>query len=671
MSEHLTSPAPNAPYGGRQTIRREMFLIGLFCLGTIAIAVVTMLSVGIHRSGLAAAHERIAGANRQISAYVEAHLEGLAASVRIMAASPDVVHGDTGGEESRARARTYFRFVEISNPNVKYTYAGYVGGELLINDYVPPEGYDPRVRPWYVAAVRAWPEMKIGLPYRDAIDQEWLVAVSSAFFDKTGLRGVVSVDSTLTTMDGLLNNIKSFDSQSNFVINTDGLLLVHNEQNDYINRNMETIVPGALALIKGHSGHVEYDLPNSGTRMAYFTKLRINDWIIVSAVDRDEIMAPIRQRIALVVTATALVTLLLGVLQLKVYESRFVVPLMVLKQRIADITAGRAAVRKPAGFSNAELASIADSIEGMTESSLGRKAAELRLILETTSDGLLVLDGQDRIMHYNRRFFELWNLRDGLVGEHLDDMLIGHIESSVLPESTASVLKEDHSRESVLLHLKTGIILEQTARPLLEDGLVTGRLWSFTDVTIKIMAEEKLKLLAATDELTGLWNRRCFMDRAVAEIAQAARLQRPLCLALMDADHFKHINDTFGHAAGDAALKYLADALRSRLRVSDTIGRIGGEEFAILLPDTSLETAHTVFEQIRTVIERGRVTHGDNELAFTVSTGITSMSATRVSVDELLSVADAACYKAKTLGRNRTEIQACEGPRAAGPIPRQ
>ena len=320
MSEHLTSPAPNAPYGGRQTIRREMFLIGLFCLGTIAIAVVTMLSVGIYRSGLAAAHERIAGANRQISAYVEAHLEGLAASVRIMAASPDVVHGDTGGEESRARARTYFRFVEISNPNVKYTYAGYVGGELLINDYVPPEGYDPRVRPWYVAAVSAWPEMKIGLPYRDAIDQEWLVAVSSAFFDKTGLRGVVSVDSTLTTMDGLLNNIKSFDSQSNFVINTDGLLLVHNEQNDYINRNMETIVPGALALIKGHSGHVEYDLPNSGTRMAYFTKLRINDWIIVSAVDRDEIMAPIRQRIALVVTATALVTLLLGVLQLKVYD---------------------------------------------------------------------------------------------------------------------------------------------------------------------------------------------------------------------------------------------------------------------------------------------------------------------------------------------------------------
>ncbi|SFJ23854.1 diguanylate cyclase (GGDEF) domain-containing protein [Desulfomicrobium apsheronum] len=667
----MSTPARNAPYGGTQTIRREMFLVGLFCLATIAIVVVSMLSAGIYRSGLTAAHDRISGANRQISAYVEAHLEGLAAAVRIMAASPDVILGDAGGEESRERALTYFRFVRLSNPNVKYCYAGYEDGEMLINTYVPPTDYDPRIRPWYAAAVKAWPEMNIGQPYRDAVDQEWLVAISSAFFDKTGLRGVVSVDSTLSRMDGLLNSIKSFDSQSNFVINTGGLLLVHNEKNVYINQNMDTIVPGALKLFKGDAGHIEYDLPGSGTRMAYFTKLKINDWIIISAVDRNEVMEPIRRRIVLTVSATALVTLLLGLLQLKIYESRFVTPLMTLKQRIADITEGKAAGLKPSGFSNAELASIADSIEGMTESSLGRKAAELRLILETTSDGLLVLDDQGGIMHYNRRFLELWNLGGALAGEDLNDVLIGHVESSVLPESTDDVLKKDHSPDSVLLHLKAGIILEQTARPLLEGSHVTGRLWSFKDVTMQIMAEEKLKLLAATDELTGLWNRRCFMDRAESEIAQAARLRRPLCLALMDADNFKHINDTYGHAAGDAALKYLADALRSRLRVSDTIGRIGGEEFAILLPDTSLETARTVLGQIRTVIEGGHFVHGDKELAFTVSIGVTAMPESRVSVDELLSVADAACYRAKTLGRNRIETQICEVPGLSDPSRKQ
>lgn len=671
MSEHLTSPVRNAPYGGRQTIRREMFFIGLLCLAAIAAVVVSMLSVGIYRSGLSTAHERIAGANRQISAYVEAHLEGLAAALRIIAASPDVIHGDTGGEEARERARTYFRFVEMSNPNVKYCYAGYANGELLINDYVPPEGYDPRTRPWYDAAVKVWPEMNIGQPYRDAFDQEWLVAVSSAFSDETGLRGVVSVDSTLSRMDGLLNSIKSFNSQSNFVINSAGMLLVHNEKNVYINQNMDSIVPGALKLFTGDAGHITYDLPESGIRMAYFTRLKINDWIIISAVDQSEIMAPIWRRITLTVSATALVTLFLGLLQLKVYESRFVAPLMTLKQRIADITSGRTAGGKPPGFSNAELASIADSIEGMTESSLGRKAAELRLILETTSDGLLVLDDQNRIMHYNRRLLELWSLRDELADGDLSGPLIGHIRSAVLPEFADRVLQEDQTGQDGLIHLKSGIILEQTARPLLEHDHVAGRLWSFKDVTIKIMAEEKLKMLAATDELTGLWNRRCFMGRAKAEIAQATRLRHPLCLALMDADHFKHINDTYGHAAGDAALKYLAAALRSRLRASDTIGRIGGEEFAILLPDTNLETAFTVLEQIRTTVERGSFIHGGKELSLTVSTGVTAMPEAWVSVDELLSVADAACYTAKTHGRNRTETKACEAPRQPDPIPGQ
>ncbi len=664
LSRRSAPPDRDSSYAGGQTIRREMFLIGLFCLAAIAIVVVSMQSMGIYRAGMDSARERITGANRQISSYIEAHLEGLAAAVRIMAATPDVVHGDTGGEESRERARTYFRFVELSNPNVKYCYAGYEGGELLINGYTPPEDYDPRIRPWYAAAVRAWPDMKIGLPYRDIVDGEWLVAISSAFFDKSGLRGVVSVDSALSRMDGMLNSIKSFTSQSNYVINSDGLLLIHNEKTGFLDQNLETIVPGAMDLFTGDAGYVEYLLPGVGTRMAYFTRLKINDWIIVSAVDRDEVMTPIRRRIALTVTATALVTLLLGLLQLKTYESRFVEPFLTLKRRIADITSGKEAGRKPPSFSNAELASIADSIEGMTQSSLRRKAAELRLILETTSDGLLVLDDRDRITHYNQRFLELWGLRDKHVGEGLEGFVIGHIRGSVLPESAGGVLETRHQdHNSQLVYLKTGIILEQTARPLLEDGNVTGRLWSFKDVTIKIMAEEKLRLLAATDELTGLWNRRCFMGRAEAEISQATRLRQPLCLVLLDADHFKRINDTHGHAAGDAALKYLANTLTSRLRSSDTVGRIGGEEFAILLPNTGLETAHTVLEKIRAVIEHGRFTHGGKELTFTVSIGIAAMQGSRVSIDEFFSIADAACYRAKALGRNRTVVLSCDGPR--------
>ena len=655
MVEQTESRVGPASYGGKQTIRREMFFIGLFCLAIIAAVVVSMLSVGIYRAGLATAEERISGANRQISAYVEAHLEGLAASVQILAASPDVVNGDSGGEEAQDRARAYFRFVEKANPNVKYCYAGYADGSLLINGYAPPAGYDSRLRPWYTAAVNASPGMNIGQPYREVIDKTWLVAVSMAFFDKVGLRGVVSVDSTLSALDGLLNSIKPFGTQSNFVVNTDGLLLVHNEKSDYINQNIETIVPGVLGLIKDDAGRIEYEIPGAGPRIGYFTHLKINDWVIISAVDREEIMAPVRQRIAWAVTATALVTLLLGFLQLKIYEARFVKPLMFLKERVADITAGKRVDMNPVAFSNAELSAISDSIEGMTESSLARKATELRLILETTSDGLLVVDDQNKIIHYNRRFVEMWGLPEELTDSLLDGQVEESIKASVLPEYSDAVLREDPLRPELLVYLKSGVILAQTTLPILEHESVVGRLWSFKDVTIKIVAEEKLKRQATTDDLTGLWNRRCFMGRAESEIAQASMLRRSLCLALMDVDHFKHINDTHGHAAGDAALKYLADELRSRLRASDTVGRIGGEEFAIILPDASLEGACTVIEQIRTAVENGRFVHADREVSLTVSTGVVAMPEGRTSVDVLLSLADAACYRAKALGRNRTE----------------
>jgi hypothetical protein len=276
-TENSASPARDSSYSGRQTIRRELFLIGLLCLATIAIVVVSMQSVGIYRAGMESARERISGANRQISAYVEAHMEGLAAAVRIMAATPDVVHADTGGAESRERAKTYFRFVEISNPNVKYCFAGYESGELLINGYTPPAGYDPKTRPWYTAAVANHPGMNIGLPYPDILDGEWLVSVSSAFFDSTGLRGVVAVDSTLSRMDGMLNSIKSFGSQSNYVINGDGLILIHNGNSGFLNQHIESIVPGFMSLLRGESGHTEYILAEADTRMAYFTRLKIND----------------------------------------------------------------------------------------------------------------------------------------------------------------------------------------------------------------------------------------------------------------------------------------------------------------------------------------------------------------------------------------------------------
>jgi diguanylate cyclase (GGDEF)-like protein len=636
----------------RLTIRKEIFLIGVGFLIALSVIFIFMQSVILYRSGMEEARLRIAGANKQIASYVEAHLEGLAAAVKIIAANPDVV---TGGDESMERVLTYFRYIEESNPNVKYCYAGYENGKLLINDYVPPEGFDPKTRPWYKSAVARYPELSIGFPYRDIKNQEWLNSVAMAFTDDTGIRGVFSIDSTINRMDGLINSIKSFDFQTNFVIDSGGTVLVH-ENPDYIGQNLNLLAPGSAGLITEDSGYISYTLDNR-SRIAFYTKLKVTNWIIISAIDSREVFVPVLLKVFLAVLFMLSVSIAFGIAQVKVYESRFVRPLEYLKKRVADITSGKNTHEREEPFSNPELAAIVAHIEEMTETSLSRKAYELQLILESTSDGILVLDESSQVIHYNRRFLELWNLGKELDSGKFNNSTFGRILESVLPEYTDMMMTRHQvtsGNTTDLVYLKNGTVLEQNSCSLIGGGWISGTLWNYKDVTEKTRVEEKLKLLADTDDLTGLWNRRHFMERAEYEIAQALRHGRPLCLIQLDIDHFKKINDTHGHAAGDRALKFLASSLKEQLRSTDTIGRIGGEEFVILLPNTGPQSAYDVAEKMRTFFEYNRVDFDGKMLSITISMGITSLTPEIRHIDVLLRQADQACYAAKAEGRNRT-----------------
>ncbi|MGB3221306.1 MAG: diguanylate cyclase [Desulforhopalus sp.] len=638
----------------RLTIRKEIFLIGVGFLIALSVIFIFMQSVILYRSGMEAARLKIAGANKQIASYVEAHLEGLAAAVKIMAANPDVVNGN---EKTMERILSYFRFIEESNPNVKYCYAGYENGELLINNYIPPAGFDPRTRPWYRSAVARYPELSIGFPYQDIKSQEWLNSVSMAFADNTGIRGVFSVDSTVNRMDGLINSIKSFNFQTNYVIDSRGTVLVHENQ-DYIGKHLDLLTPGSVGLFIEDSGYINYTL-NNRSRIAFYTKLKVTNWIIISAIDGREVYMPVLFKVALAVLFMLAVSITFGITQVKVYESRFVRPLESLKKRVTDITSGKNTHEPEEPFSNPELASIAAHIEEMTETSLSRKANEFQLILESTSDGILVLDDSSQVIHYNRRFLELWDLDKELDSGKFDNSAFDRMLESVRPEYTDVMMTRRQVTKgdtTDLIYLKNGTVLEQNSCSLIGDGWISGRLWNYKDVTEKTKVEEKLKLLAATDDLTGLWNRRHFMHQAEYEIAQALRHGRPLCIIQLDIDHFKKINDTHGHAAGDRVLKFLASSLKEQLRSTDTIGRIGGEEFVILFPNTDLQTANAVAEKIRNFFESNRVKHDGKMLSITISMGITSLCSGNNHIDILLRQADEACYAAKDEGRNRITL---------------
>jgi diguanylate cyclase (GGDEF)-like protein len=162
---------------------------------------------------------------------------------------------------------------------------------------------------------------------------------------------------------------------------------------------------------------------------------------------------------------------------------------------------------------------------------------------------------------------------------------------------------------------------------------------------------------ATTDKLTGVPNRRALLLELFNEVERANRYERPLSVAFVDIDHFKPVNDTYGHAVGDIVLQGVAQALKGNLRATDMVGRYGGEEFMLVLTETDVEEGAVLTEKLRTIVARQRfAVEGNPALSVTISIGIAGGIGSRLSSEALLRDADAAMYSAKSLGRNQTYI---------------
>ncbi|MBI5030671.1 MAG: diguanylate cyclase [Chloroflexi bacterium] len=167
---------------------------------------------------------------------------------------------------------------------------------------------------------------------------------------------------------------------------------------------------------------------------------------------------------------------------------------------------------------------------------------------------------------------------------------------------------------------------------------------------------DQVQQLAVTDSLTGLLNRRGFYQIGALEFDRAWRFNRPLAAMMLDVDHFKQINDTYTHAIGDQVLIALANACRNSLRTVDVIGRYGGEEFVILLPEADIEVASHVAERLRNTVEEIRLPANGAEVYVTISVGVAAMSANTTTLELLIERADRAQYRAKQAGRNHVVV---------------
>lgn len=297
----------------------------------------------------------------------------------------------------------------------------------------------------------------------------------------------------------------------------------------------------------------------------------------------------------------------------------------------------------------------------------GKKATMAGLCSELVAmaeDAVLLVDRNHNIVYFNEsaeRIFG-YTARE-VIGQHLDLLIperfhIQHnLEIDQFGLSTSPVKHSGHRRRQIYGRRKDGTeFINSTA--VFRLGNKNNRYYGaiVRDISESKKTEEELLRLAATDPLTGAFNRREFTAVADREALRSNRYHHPLSILMLDLDHFKKLNDTYGHGAGDKALQRFTTLCCNALRNVDVFGRWGGEEFVALLPETNIDGAAVIAERLRRLVNETVINYNDHKINFTVSVGVAQYRDGEISIDGPLSRADAAVYDAKKAGRNRISV---------------
>lgn len=596
-----------------------------------------------------------------VSTVVQNYLDEFTRAVQLLSKDPDLIgflRQEADGVQRVHRAwETFLQF----HPDAWYIYCADRNGRMIFRPHaVIPEGYDARRRPWFRRAVESPGEIRWTEPYiEQASGRKVISTVLSIQDPETGaLLGVFGIDIAVDRFEAILSNVPL----------TTGSALIILSANNHVIGVSETGKqhplfkdPAGLAALN----HPE-DFPDAYANdllIAAARDLSQTNWRIIQTVPRSKINVE-RPTIRDLAFLLAAAVLLASGSSLVATTRSFQKRIHHLIRYISRVASGNLETRRL--FSGRdEFGVLNDHFNAMlmarkdAEEKLKQAEQKYRTIVETAPMGIFQSTPQGELLTLNDRAADILgfspsqmmdkNTKDLSQEIALDERDRGRFFQKLLSSDEVTDFNSRLRRKDgtiIWISINARANRDAKGRITLIDGF-------FLDVTEQLQSKAELERLATTDSLTGAWNRRYFMTSLHHEILRYCRYETPFGLLVMDIDHFKDVNDRHGHAAGDLALCELTRTCQSRLRSCDRFGRIGGEEFAVLLPGIDLEHAIMAAERIRKAVSGLSIYTDQTAIPITVSIGVAAISETIRESDLLLKEADRQLYAAKAAGRNQ------------------
>lgn len=325
-----------------RSIRRDLFWSTTF-LALIVLAVMGIFTViSFYSMGINNAYQYLEQKNRSVANFIRGYFAKFYVAVDMLSQLRIVRLAPYLEDSDRNMVLELYKAVEEADEDINYLYSGYENGMLLINNYVPPEGYDPRVRPWYIAAVKAKPNPSGGVPYQEVKTHEWLVSISKVLLDDDGnITGVLAIDTSIERLfNVILGEDNRYRTSYSYVVKEDQTFIIYPDSK-YLNRKLPDLI-GPVDF-NARSGRFSYTF-NGNDKFAHYTNIDELGWTVVTVVNKAEVLNPIIAKTTTVLLIVIASVVFIGWYMTNSLRKKIINPLKILRQQTAEIIKGESVV---------------------------------------------------------------------------------------------------------------------------------------------------------------------------------------------------------------------------------------------------------------------------------------------------------------------------------------